>query len=289
MARVLTLSPIARGRLFAILAPCFWSMSGVVVRSMEGASEWQINLYRSGSLAVFVFLLLCVWYRARFFQVLRAGGGLAVIAGFFLAIAYVGNIVALKHTTVANAMLMMAIVPIIAAIAARIFLDERLTGGTLVALVLALSGIGIMVGGGVTRGGLYGDMVALSTVAFFAGYVVILRQAKARDMTPAVLYSGVFAAAIGAIAATVTGDGLLVSGFDLGLCVLLGVVQIGVGGILFAVASRTVPAAQITLIALSEPVLASLWTWIGVAEVPAYATFIGGTIILAAVIIQATE
>ena len=256
---------------------------------MEGASEWQINLYRSGSLAVFVFLLLCVWYRSRFFQVLRAGGGLAVIAGFFLAIAYVGNIVALKHTTVANAMLMMAIVPIIAAIAARVFLDERLTGGTLVALVLALSGIGIMVGGGVARGGLYGDMVALSTVAFFAGYVVILRQAKARDMTPAVLYSGVFAAAIGAIAATVTGDGLLVSGFDLGLCALLGVVQIGVGGLLFAVASRTVPAAQITLIALSEPVLASLWTWIGVGEVPAYATFIGGTIILVAVIIQATE
>ena len=132
-------------------------------------------------------------------------------------------------------------------------------------------------------------MVALSTVAFFAGYVVILRQAKARDMTPAVLYSGVFAAAIGAIAATVTGDGLLVSGFDLGLCALLGVVQIGVSGLLFAVASRTVPAAQITLIALSEPVLASLWTWIGVGEVPAYATFIGGTIILVAVIIQATE
>ena len=286
---MLSLSPAARGRLLAILAPCFWSISGVVIRNMEGATEWQINFYRSGSLAVFVLVVLGVWYRTRLIQVLRAGGILAVIAGGFISIAYVGNIVALKHTTVANAMIMMAIAPIIAAVAARIFLAERLTDATTVAIVLALLGIAIMVGGGLSAGALYGDLVALFTVAFFGGYAVILRRASSVDMTPAVLYSGVIAAIVGGSVALATGDGLVVSQRDLTLCVLLGVVQIGVGGLLFAVAARTVPAAQLTLIALAEPVLSPLWTWIGVGEVPAYATFIGGAIILAAVVIQATD
>ena len=213
----------------------------------------------------------------------------AVVAGAFIAVAYVGNIVAVMHTTVANAMLLMAVAPLVAAVTARIVLGERLSKAVLAGIVLAALGIAIIVGGGVTRGGLYGDIVALTTVMFLGFYAVTLRRKPGVDMVPAVLYSGIFAAVVGGVAALATGTGLAASARDIGFCVFLGVAQIGIGGILFAMAARTVPAAQLTLYALLEPVLQPLWTWLGVGEVPAGATFLGGAIILVAVLLQAGD
>ena len=252
-------------------------------------NEWQINFYRSGALVVFVLVFLLLRYRSGLWRVMRAAGMTAVLAGAFIAVAYVGNIVALMHTTVANAMLLMAVAPLVAAITARVFLDERLSPTVIAGITMAGIGIAIIVGGGVSTGGLYGDLIALTTVVFLGFYAVTLRSKPGVDMVPAVLYSGVFAAAVGGFAAFATGDGIAASARDIGLCVFLGVVQIGIGGILFALAARSVPAAQLTLFALLEPVLQPLWTWIGVGEVPAGATFIGGFIILAAVLIQARE
>ena len=125
--------------------------------------------------------------------------------------------------------------------------------------MLAALGIAIIVGGGVTRGGLYGDVIALTTVMFLGFYAVTLRRKPGVDMVPAVLYSGVFAAVVGGAVALATDTGLDAPARDIGLCVFLGVVQIGIGGILFAIAARTVPAAQLTLYALLEPVLQPLW------------------------------
>ena len=256
---------------------------------MEAANEWQINFYRSGALAIFVLIVLLLRYRRGMGRAMRASGGTAVVGGAFIAVAYVGNIVALMHTTVANAMLLMAVAPLVAALTARVVLGERMSKAVLAGIALAGLGIAIVVGGGVTRGGLYGDVIALTTVMFLGFYAVTLRRKPGVDMVPAVLYSGVFAAAAGGLVALGTGTGLDAPARDIGLCVFLGVVQIGIGGILFAIAARTVPAAQLTLYALLEPVLQPLWTWLGAGEVPAGTTFIGGAIILVAVLIQAAD
>ena len=277
------------GHLCAFVAPVFWSISGVVIRSTEDVNEWQINFYRSGALAVFVLFVLLIRYRRGLWRTMRAAGMTAVVAGAFISVAYVGNIVALMHTTVANAMLLMAVAPLVAAVTARVFLGERLTRAVLAGIVLAALGIAIIVGGGVTRGGLYGDVIALTTVMFLGFYAVALRRKPGVDMVPAVLYSGVIAAAVGGLVTLATGTGFAAPARDIAMCVFLGVVQIGIGGILFAIAARTVPAAQLTLYALLEPVLQPLWTWLGVGEVPAGATFIGGAIILVAVLLQAGD
>jgi len=238
---------------------------------------------------VFVLIVLLVRYRRGLWRTMRAAGMTAVVAGAFISVAYVGNIVALMHTTVANAMLLMAVAPLVAAVTARVFLGERLTRAVLAGIALAMLGIVIIVGGGVTRGGLYGDVIALTTVMFLGFYAVMLRRKSGVDMVPAVLYSGVIAAVVGGAVALATDTGLAAPARDIGLCVFLGVVQIGIGGILFAIAARTVPAAQLTLYALLEPVLQPLWTWLGVGEVPAGATFLGGAIILVAVLLQAGD
>jgi drug/metabolite transporter (DMT)-like permease len=67
---------------------------------------------------------------------------------------------------------------------------------------------------------------------------------------------------------------------------MLGIFQVGIGSVLFAVAAQSVPAVNLTLYALGEPVLAPLWTFVGVGEIPATATFLGGSILFVALLFQ---
>ena len=76
---------MGRHHLFAISAPIFWSISGITVRFMEGATAWQINFYRSSSLAVFVFVFLALRYGTGVHRMLKESGSIAIFAGLILS------------------------------------------------------------------------------------------------------------------------------------------------------------------------------------------------------------
>ena len=281
----MALSPLTQGRLLALAAPLFWSTTGVAVRLMRDADEWQINFYRSVTLAAFVLLVLLVRNGRATFRVICRAGWTGVIAGVLVGASMLSNIVALQHTTVANATMLMASGPLFAALLGRVFLRERTSRTTWCAIALAFVGILVMVSGGVRTDSLFGDSIALLGVVFFGAYAVMLRRGAETDMTPAVLMAGVFSAAVAATAALTIGRGLDTEPFDVWLCVALGVFQLGIGSILFAIASKSVSATELTLFALGEPVLAPVWTWLAVGEAPALETFIGGGIMIAALLL----
>ena len=276
-----------RHYLFALLAPVFWSISGVTVRLMESANHWQINFYRSGSLALFVIIVMGIRYRARLGIVFQLAGWKAGLAGAFVGLAMICNIFALTHTTVANATLLMASGPLVAAVIGHYVLGERTRWGTWLAIIIAMFGITVMVGGNWHTAGWVGDLVALLGVFFFGCYAVSLRLGRTQDMAPAIFYAGVVGALVGLLMTTTMQSGLLIPVRDLLLCVMLGVFQIGIGGLLFVAAAQTVPAVELTLYALAEPMLAPLWTWIGVGEVPTRSTFIGGALLMSALVVHA--
>jgi len=78
-----------------------------------------------------------------------------------------------------------------------------------------------------------------------------------------------------------------ISGHDLGLALLLGSAQLGAGFLLITLGARRVPAAEVPLLALTEVVLAPIWVWLWVSEVPGRLTLLGGAVVLAAVLGQA--
>lgn len=264
----------------------FWSLTGVVVRLLETADQWQANFYRSGSLTVFALFYLLFRYRTGLLSVLRKSGSKAMLGGFFVGVAMFCNIVAIAHTSVANATLMMAAGPIVAAIAGATVLGESVSRITWLAIAIAATGIAIMVGGNPLEGGVFGDMIALVGMIGFGCYAVVLRTGKDVDMTPAVFYAGLFSAVAAGLVSMAFGSGLIIPLSDAMYCGFLGVVQLGIGSILFAIASSVVPAVELTLIALGEPLLAPVWVWIAVGEVPATSTFTGGGVLLIAVFIH---
>ena len=82
-------------------------------------------------------------------------------------------------------------------------------------------------------------------------------------------------------------DTLVLSGHDLVLCLFLGVAQYTGGFVLITLGARFLPAAEVALLSLAETVLAPIWVWAGVGEVPALLTLAGGAVVLSAVVAQA--
>ena len=183
-----------RGLIFVFMAGILWSTVGLGIRMIDEATVWQILLYRSISLSLFLATVIYLRSRGNLFKVVKAAGLPGCIAGLALVGAYSGGIYGIQSTSVANAMLLFASAPFMAAILGWIFLREKVRKATWIAILFAILGIGIMVQDK-TQGGaaLLGNLAALGSAFGFAVFTVALRWGRSGDMLPAVFLSGIFA------------------------------------------------------------------------------------------------
>ena len=270
------------GVTLVLAAGALLSLSGIALRHIESAGGWQIIFYRSLAFSLVVFLWVAFSYRTRVVHAFTRVGKAGLIVGLSLGLGSACYVFALLLTTVANALFIISAAPFMAAVLGWIVLRERVRPITWVTMAAALAGIAIMVFGGIRGGRLLGNLVALGTPVAFAIMLVALRHASDRDMIPAICLAGV----VGAVLGLAMSDTLAISRHDLALCIFLGVVQYGGGFVLLTLGARYLPAAEVALLSLVETVLAPIWVWLGVGEVPALLTLAGGVIVLAAVVAQ---
>lgn len=271
------------GVLFVFAAGVLWSTVGLGIRLIEDAVVWQILLYRSISLSLFLYVLIRVRSGESPFVQIRRIGAPAVIAGLSLVAAYSGGIYAIQNTSVANAMLLFATAPFMAAVLGWIVLREPVRAATWIAIAVAIGGIGIMVAdksGGVA---LKGSVAALGSAFGFAVFTVALRWGRTGEMLPAVFLSGLFAIAITLAICLGLGLPLVLSLNDGGIAIGMGVFQVGAGLILYTLGSRSLPAAELALLSLAEVLLGPLWVWLFLGETASANTLIGGAVLLAAI------
>ncbi len=272
-------SAYLRGVVMVMAAGAIWSLGGLLVRSMEAAGAWQILYVRSATVVVTALAVLLWRYRGGCLEKIRQAGGLAVLAGLLLGTAFCGFIFSLMHTTVANAVFVLSASPLLTAWLGWLLLGETVRRGTLLAMVLALIGVGVMVGGGIVAGAWVGNLMALVTMAGSAGFTVALRRGRTGDMLPAVLWAGLLSALVAAAMA----PDLSISLRDVTLSAAMGL-AITTGMLLFTAGSRLVPSAELALLALTEVVLGPVWVWLAFAEVPSPETLLGGALVLLAVV-----
>jgi drug/metabolite transporter (DMT)-like permease len=273
------------------LAGVFWSIGGILIRWIEAADAWQIIFYRSATLALTLALIVGLRHRGRLIAAFAASGWNGFFAGASLSGGFVGYVLALEQTTVANAVFMLGTAPFFAAILGRWCLGEAVRPATWLAMTLALAGIAVMVAGSFMLGTLAGSLLALVASLSFAGFNVLLRRGRDIDMMPCVVIAGVVAALLalpGAIGGHAGLAGAFVlSGRDLGLCLIMGAVQVGLGLTVFTLGARHVSAVELALLPMTELLLAPVWVWIGVGEVPSAYTLFGGAVVMAAITFQA--
>ena len=271
----------ALGALLAVLAGVALSTGGVIVREIDEADGWQILFYRSLAVSVSLTAITAVRYRGAVHAPFRAVGWPGVVYALALGLAFTSFVQAVTLTSVANVSVMISTQPLFAAAAAWLVLRERVQPAIWMAIVVALAGIAVMLGDAVEGGGLRGNLVALGMPMGMAVVLLVLRSRPAVDMMPATALAGVVGMAVAAGAAA---GSLAVPWGDAGLAILMGVGQITLGFTLINLAARWVPAADMGLYVLSEIALAPLWVWASVNEVPTTLTFVGGGIVLTAVI-----
>lgn len=271
-----------RGVLYAVMAGVFLSSGGLIVRFIESADAWLLLFYRS--LAFFVTVLIFMAFRdgSQLVQRFRSIRLRDLIVSVALGSGFIFYVLSLYNTTVANTVLLLSTGPFFAAFLGWIVLRERVSCATWIAMLIAILGIGVMMSGGLATADILGAWYAILAVLSFAVLVVALRSAGDRDMLAVTALAGLVAAAC----CVPMIDSIQISQRDMLLALSMGSVQVGFGFILITLASRSVPAAQVPLLALGETALAPLWVWLFVSEVPDTRTLIGGSIVIVALIYQ---
>jgi len=257
------------------------SFGGLIVRNIEHADPWQINFYRSGALCIAISVVLLINYRGAAAERIHQSGFAGLLAGGSMAAAGMCYIQSITHTTVANTMFTLAAIPFITAALAWIFLREKLQPTTFVTMIIAASGIALMVADGIGAGSVYGNLMALVTALFFSIFAIIVRKNRNIDMLPALLVSGLTILLVSFI---VRFGQLTISWNDIILCLVWGGLMSGFANWMFIAASRYLAAAELTLFMLLEFALAPIWVWIFVQEAPSYWTIFGGTMVIVAVV-----
>ena len=283
------LQPEGAGRrgfamLLMIVSSVIISFGGLLVRSMDEADAWQINLYRSLALIVAIFLILTIQYRSRVFKEVRSIGYAGVWAGAAIAVAGIAFLQALHHTTVANTMFTLSAIPFITAGLARVFLKEVLSGITILAMVTTALGIMLMVVDSTGESSIFGNVMALITATSFSAFAVIVRANRHVNMMPALLMSGLFVAVVAFFASL---NHWQVTLHDLLLCLFWGGVMAGIGNGMFIIASRHLVAAELTLFMLLEFGLSPIWVWAFIGETPTNWALVGGLIVISSVALRA--
>jgi len=271
------------GILFVFAAGVLWSTVGLGIRLIEDALVWQILLYRSISMSLFLYLLIRVRSGESPFVQIRRIGSPIYIAGFALVAAYSGGIYSIQNTSVANAMLLFATTPFIAAVLGWLLLREPVRAATWIAITVAIGGIAIMIADKSGSVALKGSLAALGSAFGFAVFTVALRWGRTGEMLPAVFLSGLLAIAITLAICIASGLSLFVSPNDGSIAMGMGVLQVGAGLILYTLGSRSLPAAELALLSLAEVLLGPLWVWLFLGETASVNTLIGGAVLLLAI------
>ena len=259
-----------------------WSTVGIGVRLIEAANVWQILLYRSISLSLFLFVVLSFFKKSNPITSLLNTGSAGLIGGFALLAAYSGGIYSIQKISVANALLLFATAPFFAALLGRFFLGEKVSLTTWIAIGAALLGVLVMVSDKFGSSSFGGSFAALGSAIGFAVFTLALRRRKSTEMLPTVFLSGLLAIPITGLICISTDAPVLLSQNDTTIAFIMGVFQVGLGLVLYTTGSKTIPAAELTLLSLSEVMLAPIWVWIFLNEIPDSLTLVGGAIILSA-------
>lgn len=272
-----------RNVLFVFAAGVLWSTVGLGIRLIEDAVVWQILFYRSISLSIFLYFVIRLRTGKDPFALVKQAGRPGVIAGLSLVAAYAGGIYSIQTTSVATAMLLFATAPFMAAVLGWIVLRERVRLATWAAIACAIGGIAIMFADQTGQVALYGSLAALGSAFGFAVFTVALRWGRTGEMLPSVFLSGLFAIGITFVICLTLDLTVILAPRDAGIAMSMGVFQVGAGLILYTLGSRSLPAAELTLLSLAEVLLGPVWVWLFLGETATLNTMIGGAVLLMAI------
>ena len=269
--------------LIVLIAGTLWSFGALVVRYIEDARNvpWQYVFFRGITIFLLLNLYLFLKEGKLFLNNYSKVGLSGIIGGVSLGSAMMCFIWSITHTSAAVTLLMLAAMPFITAILGYFILNEKISITTLTSIIIAAIGIMFMALNSNKIGTLFGLLIGLMSALGFSVFSISLRWRKETPKFTTVAVAGLFCAIFSSIVLTFTDANFLTTFRNSSLSVLHGLLVCS-GLILYSMGSKNLPAADLTLLSLTEVIGGIFWVWLpifGINEVPSNNTIIGGVII----------
>jgi drug/metabolite transporter (DMT)-like permease len=254
-----------------------WSTAGLFTRLIP-LDSWTMLGWRGIFGALGIAAVILALERRNAWAGFRQMGWPSWLFAIVSAVGMIFFITSLKHTTVAHVAIIYATVPFLAAGLSWWVMREKPTMSAIAASLVALTGVAVMVGFGI-EGSLFGDLLAFGMTLSLAVMMVIARHYRDIPVMPAACLS----ALLSGLVCWPLGDPLAVTGYELLLLAVFGLVNSAIGLALFTLGARLLPAIETALIGSLDAPLAPLWVWLVFSETPSASTIAGGLIVLVAV------
>ena len=271
-----------------LFAGLLWSFGPLVVRYMDNPQlvPWQYIFGRG--LTIFILLNLYLFFDEgkNFYKNYLKIGLSGVIGGSGLGVAMITFIYSITNTSAAVTLLCLAAMPFFTALLAFLFLKEKISLNVWISIIIATAGILIMALGNTSEKSLIGFVFGLTASVGFSVFSVSLRWRKETPKFTTVAFAGFFCFVFSSIAIT-TNDLVFFSSSYNGTLFSLHGTLVCFGLILYSIGSKAIPAAELTLLSLTEVVGGIFWVWLplfGINEVPTTNTIIGGFFLFVSII-----
>ena len=263
-----------------LFAGILWSFGPLVVRYMDSPNlvPWQYIFGRG--LTIFILLNLYLYFEEgkNFYKNYLKIGLSGIVGGSGLGIAMITFIYSITNTSAAVTLLCLAAMPFFTALLAFLFLRERISLNVWISIIIASAGILIMAIGNTGEKSLIGFVFGLTSSIGFSVFSVSLRWRKETPKFTTVAFAGFFCFVFASIMILSTGQAFFATSYNSTLFSLHGFL-VCLGLILYSIGSKAIPAAELTLLSLTEVVGGIFWVWLpilGINEVPSTNTIIGG-------------
>ena len=273
------------GYVLIVMGAFFLSWGGLLVREFNGNDIWQILFWRAFFFTITLIIFIYYTYKKEAVSVIKRSGFPGIIGGFAMSLGFTAYIISMTETSVANVLFIISTQTIWLAIFGYFFLKEKISLKTFLSIILAMIGIAVMIGGSLNKGSLFGNLIALFIPINFAFLILLIRKFSKLDLVPALFYGGV----IILIVAFFMSETILISKHNLLVSFLLGSFQHACGFICVVIGTRSTPAVVVGLLMLTETLLGPFWVFLFLNEIPPISVFVGGSIIVIAVIFKTLE
>jgi len=252
---------------FLVLASILWSTGGILIKLVD----WNpIAIAGSRSLISSIVVLLYLKKPKITWSMAQIGGALSYTATVMLFVA------ANKLTTAANAILLQFTAPIFVAILGLLILKEKIKSYDYIAIIVVFVGMLLFFIDDVGGGSMLGNTLAVISGFFLACVTIALRFQK--DGSP------VETTFLGNLLTFIVSIPFIVKGLpdlkSILAIIVLGVFQLGIAYILYALAIKHLKAIEAILITVIEPILNPIWVFLFAGEKPSLYAVLGGLVVI---------
>ena len=270
----MTLTNHQKGILLAFIGVMLLTPDSLLIRLIT-VDTWSLLFYRSLIPGLFLLLCLIVYTRKNFFKFFFNAGKYGLLNSVFITASNIFFILALQNTNVANALVMVSLVPLIAAIISFIFLKEKLDIITNTAILLCLIAVIFIFYDSIGSGRILGDIFGVLTAVAVAGSLVTIRSAPTKNFIPSYVMGKLGTALFASLLVT----SFVIGSLDLSYIFLM-IFTVGFSFIFITFAPRFISASEVGLFFLLETALGPIWVWWFISEVPSFNTIVGAIFIV---------